>query len=91
MPTARNAHVIADQTILATLPAAAFKVRSWDNAHSPATQKTVTELCQARGWVDERVFDAAHGRRYVLFIYPAASLTSGGHARRNCFETLAAS
>lgn len=91
MTTARRAHVIADQTIMAQLPAAAFKVKSWDSAHSPATQNAVSALCRANGWVDERVFDAAHGRRYVLFVYPMNVTTPTNHARRNCFDTLCAS
>ena len=91
MATARKANVIADQTILARLPKAAFKVVSWDNSHSPATQNAVQALSRANGWCEERIFDAAHGRRYVLFIYPMPAPGMRSSARNNCYDTLAAS
>lgn len=61
--------VTGPSTILDKLPASAFKVASWQNGRSPkaqaATGAVVKGLCAAA----ESIFDAAHGRRYMLFVY----------------------
>lgn len=55
--------------LLDVLPVTAFKVTSWDNSHSLKTQMRVWELLHAVGAQPESIFDAAHGHRYMLFVY----------------------
>lgn len=61
--------VVGPTSLLNKLPASAFKVASWQNGRSPkaqaATGAVVKGLCAAA----ESVFDAAHGRRYMLFVF----------------------
>lgn len=55
--------------LLDKLPKAAFKVASWQNGVAVKSRDatyTAIDQCKAYG---ESVFDAAHGRRYMLFVY----------------------
>ena len=91
MTYARKANVVADAAILDALPKVAFKIRSWDNNHARKSQDQVFAFCRlniSKGenglapltW--EAVFDAAHGRRYMLFIYRDAA------GRKACWDCL---
>lgn len=79
----RNA-VIADRIIVEAMPRAAFKVASWDNRHSPATQKAVEEWCAAHNLITERSYRSAG--RYWLFIYHNTE-TGRRTGRLNCFAS----
>lgn len=86
MPTTRRANVIGDSTILDRMPAAAFRVASWDNKRSPKAQRQVSDWCEPQGLLVERVFDANYTRRYVAFVY---YLSDFQRARQNCFAAIA--
>lgn len=63
--------VVATPQILALLPAGAFRIQSWDNKRSAVKERTFGYLRYAPvSW--ETRFDAAHGFRYVLVIWPRA-------------------
>jgi len=89
MTTTTRGLVVADSTILDRLPKAAFRVRSFDNTHSPAAQAELLAYCKANGLIVEFV---AHGRiggkrRHVALVYPS---TEHGwkYGRRNAFASL---
>lgn len=68
MPIIEKGLVTGPQDLLDKMPAASFRIASWDNHHSPKTQK----LAYAALGGDvraESIFDARHGRRYMLFVY----------------------
>ena len=65
----RRGLITGPAALLDILPVAAFKVTSWDNSHSPKTQQRVWDRCHAVGARAESIFDAAHGHRYMLFVY----------------------
>jgi hypothetical protein len=52
-------------------------IRDWGNNRMPKTKRLMREGFEARGLRCETSYDAAHGRRYALCVYPA-----GEHARR---------
>ena len=90
MRTIRRGNIVADDTILAEIPAAAVKVRSWQSGISPKAQDAMYALAKARGWLCESVLGFyGHKRLYVLLVYPAGE-TGWKIGRRNCFDTLAA-
>jgi hypothetical protein len=65
--------IVGNWQVLADLPKAAFKVISWDNSRSPKTRQATFDALRAEGLIGESVFDAAHGRRYILFVYADAA------------------
>lgn len=89
MTTTTRGLVVADSTILDRLPKSAFKVRSFDNSHSPAAQNELHAYCKANGLVVESV---PHGRikggnRYVALVYHSSEF-GWEYGRRNAFATL---
>lgn len=42
----------------------------WADGRKPATQKRLRDIFAARGLTAEARYDAAHGRRYKLCVYP---------------------
>lgn len=60
--------VTGPKDLLDKMPAASFRVKSWDNTHSPKTQKAAFEALGGDVRA-ESIFDARHGRRYMLFVY----------------------
>jgi hypothetical protein len=82
MSITRVGNILALPEVLATLPSNALRVKSWDNTHSPITQQVVANTLRANGLTFERVFDASHGRRYLLFVYESME------QRRQCFDLL---
>lgn len=60
----------------------AYKVTSWQNDKSPKTQASFFALMRAHGLAAESVFDAAHGRRYLLFVYATRE------GRKECWDVL---
>lgn len=71
---ARLANMVGQNEILVfveTYVPASVRVVSFDNTHSPITQQSIETLARHKGWQTERVFDAAHGRRYLLLVYPS--------------------
>lgn len=74
--------IVGPSDILATLPANAFKVTSWQNDRSPKTQDATYAILRAANVRGESKFDAAHGRRYMLFVYRTAD------ERRACWAFL---
>jgi hypothetical protein len=67
-PITEKGLITGPADLIEKLPAAAFRVKSWDNTHSPKTQ---AEAYRALGGDvrAESIFDARHGRRYMLFVY----------------------
>jgi len=45
------------------------KVKSVDNTTAPTTQKAIQAAARGASLVIEPIFDAAHGRRYLGFVY----------------------
>lgn len=83
----RRGNIVANNSVLETVSAhcpLAFKVKSFDNSHSPKTQRALCEVMRGYGFTCESIFDAAHGRRYMLFIY------AGREGRKACFEFVCA-
>lgn len=90
MPTIRRGNIVADSAILAEIPAAALKVRSWQSGVSPKAQAALYDTAKARGWLVESVLGFYREKRiYVALVYPAGE-HGWKYARRNCFDTLAA-
>ena len=51
-------------------PAATLRrIKSWQSGISPATSKAILGAACAERLATEAVFDAAHGRRYLCFVY----------------------
>lgn len=95
-PVTRRANMVGQDDILAlieTYVPASVRVVSFDNKHSPVAQQSIETLARHKGWQTERVFDAAHGRRYLLFVYPSdtehVGLRPNPH-RTACFDFLCA-
>ena len=65
----QNGLVIGPSDILESLPKASRKVASWQDRVSPATARATYAAIKASGAYAESIFDAAHGRRYCLFVY----------------------
>jgi hypothetical protein len=63
--------VIAPKEVFEWLPKRALKVKDWGNNKSPATWHDTNAVAHQKGYMLELIFDAAHGRRYMLFIYKA--------------------
>ena len=59
-----------------------YRVTSFDNHHSPKTQRKACDMLHAKGYKMESVFDAAHGRRYMCFVY------STPEERKACWDFL---
>ena len=55
--------------VLATDAPNAYKVKDWANGKQPMTSAQACSALIRAGFHLETVFDAAHGRRYVLFAY----------------------
>lgn len=68
--------------LLCEYAAGAYKLRSFDNGLSPAVWRAMRALTAERGVRFESVFDAAHGRRYLMFLYADAA------GRRACWDFL---
>ena len=65
----QNGLVIGPYDLLESLPKVAFKVSSWQDRKSPQSQLATYAALKSAGAYAESIFDAAHGRRYVLFVY----------------------
>jgi len=90
----RRANMVGQSHILdliETYVPASKRVVSFDDKHSPVTQQYIETLARHKGWQTERVFDAAHGRRYLLFVYPRDTEYGGlrpNPHRTACFDFL---
>jgi hypothetical protein len=95
-PVTRRANMIGQEHILdliETYVPSSMKVRSFDNKHSPITQQSIETLARHEGWQTERVYDAAHGRRYILFVFPGDANYVGirpNPHRTACYDFLCA-
>lgn len=85
MPIISRAMLIGERHVIEGLPKSAFKVSSWDNAHSPAAQKV------ARAYLASlqppRVIESVYnpmGRNYHGLIW------AGPSDRAACYRDLAA-
>lgn len=58
------------------------KVQSVDNSTAPNTQDAIRSAARGASLVIESVFDAAHGRRYLGFVYRT------GEERAACWRFL---
>jgi hypothetical protein len=58
------------------------RMRSWENGVSPADSRTVIRNAREHTISLESVYDAAHGRRYLCFVYQTAA------QRAACWEHL---
>jgi len=45
-------------------------VRDWRDARSPKTKARFYDKLAEIGWASETIWDAAHGRRYIVVVYP---------------------
>jgi hypothetical protein len=61
--------VTGPKEVLDKLPKRAFKIASWDDTRAPATQDATRDAVRALGGFIHSLFDAAHGRRYRIFVY----------------------
>jgi hypothetical protein len=61
--------VTGPKEVLDKLPKRAFRVASWDDRRAPATQEATTKAVRAIEAFAASVFDASHGKRYMLFVY----------------------
>ena len=66
--------------LLNILPKGAFKVSSWQNGKSPKAQTETYNVLAKVGAYAESIFDARHGRRYMLFVYGSKD------QRRMCWD-----
>lgn len=66
--------------LLNLLPKAAFKVTSWQHGKSPKAQDATWKALQDAGAYGESIFDARHGRRYMLFVYASKE------QRKKCWD-----
>jgi hypothetical protein len=75
--TYQQCGVVCSPEIWAALPkkmqAAARRVTNWGGNSSPKTKDALMRAVNELGLCYETTFDAAHGRRYRLFVYPAHS------------------
>jgi hypothetical protein len=85
MTTTRKGQIVTDEgfhKMLADKLPSAYRLASYDNTHSPATQIKLAAMALDNGYMLESVFDAAHGKRYLCFAYrdPAG--------RKACWDVL---
>jgi hypothetical protein len=83
----RCGNIVANNSALDTVSAhcpLAFRIKSFDNAHSQKTQRALSDVMRGYGFTCESVFDAAHGRRYMLFVY------ANREERKACFDFIRA-
>lgn len=81
----RKGNIVASEEVHALIERdcpRAYLVTSFDNAHSPMTQRKLGLAMRRQGYVLESVFDAAHGRRYLCFIYASRA------ERSMCWDVL---
>lgn len=87
MPTfTQTGLIVASNAVHTALKSAipgAYKVTSWQNDRSPKTQDKFWSWIKSQNLCAESVFDAAHGRRYILFIYQG-----NGDGRRACWDCI---
>jgi hypothetical protein len=65
----RRGNVLAPKEAFDWLPKEAERVASWANGKSQKTWALTREAVMQHGCAAESVFDAAHGFRYMLFVY----------------------
>lgn len=85
MTTNQRGLIVANETahvIISAHAHKAYSVTSWQNGKSPKTQDTLYSALKARNLYAESVFDAAHGFRYLLFVY------ADREGRKACFDFL---
>ena len=61
--------IIGPQDVLDILPSRAFKIADFGSNKSPKTFSVMKDKLREKGADAELIFDAAHGKRYILFIY----------------------
>lgn len=67
----------------------AYRIRSFENKRSPKTQAKLRAVLLMREYLFESVFDAQHGKRYLLFVYPRRATPQGTAAgRQECWHFL---
>ncbi len=66
---AKRGLITGPHELLNILPEGAFKVTSWQHGKSPKTQDATWKAIKDAGAYAESIFDASHGRRYMLFVY----------------------
>lgn len=89
----RIGNIITSPEIAKTLPKRLVAMKSWDNS---AFRSATWSSLDKTGLYWESVFDAAHGRRYVLFLFKSAGYSplTGEHIasnralRNECFDAL---
>ena len=72
--------VVGPLDIVGALPIAVRRVNSWDSYTAPKSQKAVLDFLNTKNAMWESIFDASHGRRYMLFVYRSRE------ERRACFD-----
>jgi hypothetical protein len=60
----------------------AYRITSFSNGRSPKVWSELRAVLAAAGYSTEAVFDAAHGFRYLLFVYASPD------ERRACWDAL---
>lgn len=76
MAIIRVGNVVADKSVFGKLPTRATKVSSWDSASSPITYAETYRVIEELGLIGQRLFDAAHGFRFILLVYETAAQKS---------------
>ena len=77
--------IVADDAAHAFIRSAeprAYEVASFSGSRSARTWAKLAPALQSGGYVGESVFDAAHGSRYMLFVYKTPE------ERAACYATL---
>lgn len=77
----------AHNEIQARTPSA-YRIPNFADGVMPKTRGALSEALTDAGYAWEVVFDAAHGRRYVLFVYKADEKTAWAE-RTACWDCYA--
>ena len=72
----------AAHNLIAARAKRAYRITSFSNGRSPKTWSELRAVLAAAGYSTEAVFDAAHGFRYLLFVYASPD------ERRACWGAL---
>jgi hypothetical protein len=77
-----NAYFFSFPPAIAQHAKAIATISDWSDGKKPATQVRLRDLFQRLGMVCETRYDAAHGRRYKLCVYPIEESSMLTHSAR---------
>jgi hypothetical protein len=80
----RGLIVASDEThvLISATVHLAYRIKSFSNGKSPKTWAALRTMLDAKRLASESIFDAAHGKRYILFVYKDAA------ERKACWDHL---